>query len=48
MRWGMRDLPQLLQAETFFGFFAWCERLEFFLAFEVRLRGTAMVISLRF
>ena len=45
MRWGKRDFPQLEQAETFLGFFAWCERREFFLALEVRLRGTAMLGS---
>lgn len=37
---------QLEQAIMFLGFFAWCERREFFLAFDVRLRGTAIVKNL--
>ena len=38
-------MPQFGQAEAFFGFFAWCDLREFFFAFDVRLRGTAMMIS---
>jgi hypothetical protein len=40
----MRGLEQLEQAEVFFGFLAWCARLEFFRALDVRLRGTAIAI----
>jgi len=39
-------LPQLEHLEAFFGFFAWWARREFFRAFEVLLRGTAMVCAL--
>jgi hypothetical protein len=39
----MRGVPQLEHFETFLGFFAWCARREFLRAFEVRLRGTAIV-----
>jgi hypothetical protein len=39
----MRGLLQLEQFETFFGFLAWCARREFLRAFDVRLRGTAIV-----
>ena len=40
----MRGFEQLEQADVFFGFLAWCARLEFFRAFDVRLRGTAIAI----
>ncbi len=35
-------MPQLVQSDKHFGFFAWCARFEFFRALEWRLRGTAM------
>ncbi len=40
---GKRSFPQFEQLEKLFGFFAWCDLREFFFAFDVRLRGTAIV-----
>jgi len=36
---------QLEQVIAFLGFFAWCDRREFFLAFDDLLRGTAIVLN---
>ena len=46
MRWGSLVLLQLEQVSTVLVAFAWCDRFEFFRAFEWRLRGTAITILL--
>ncbi len=43
MMCGRRSALQLEHIDAFFGFFAWCERLEHLRALEVRLRGTAII-----
>jgi hypothetical protein len=45
IEWDIRFALQREQVAKDFGFFAWWERLLFFLAFEVRLRGTGMTFN---